>query len=225
MAVLFYINIAIQQFYIAKMMILIFTIIAMRSYLYSVCLVCIDLKNTYFIEHPWVIAFKYSICDMENDRNLNYVPCLNLAPVEKAWFLGQLNIAPVEKGLWRRWNIPSWFIAPMEKAWFYKRFFFEAVMFMVKDKRKYNKNLNKNWFYTLYEVDRTNVTSSFWGIWTGLYFLLLCFCYHCRHQLVKGQLQQKSAAPQFLLAWGRLVTSNMFFFYWGMSIKYFRGNI
>ena len=53
----------------------------------------------------------------------------------------------MEKGLWRRWNIPSWFITPIEKAWFYKRFFFEAVMFMVKNKRKYNKNVNKNWFY------------------------------------------------------------------------------
>ena len=78
-------------------MILIFTIIAMRSYLYSVCLVCIDLKNTYFIEHPWVIAFKYSICDMENDRNLNYVLCLNLAPVEKAWFLGPMKYSSNEK--------------------------------------------------------------------------------------------------------------------------------
>ena len=74
---------------------------------------------------------------------------------------GPIKYSSNGKGLWRRWNIPSWFIAPMEKAWFYKRFFFEAVMFMVKDKRKYNKNLNKNWFYTLYEVDRTNVTSSF----------------------------------------------------------------
>ena len=27
----------------------------------------------------------------------------------------------------------------MEKAWFYKRFFFEVVMVMVRDKRKYNK--------------------------------------------------------------------------------------
>ena len=53
-------------------------------------------------------------------------------------------MAPMEKGLWWQWNIPSWFIAPMKKTWFYKRFFFEVVMFMVKDKRKYNQNVNKN---------------------------------------------------------------------------------
>ena len=56
-----------QQFYITKMMILIFSIIEMRSYLYSVCLVSRVLKNTYFKEHPWVIASKYSIYDKENN--------------------------------------------------------------------------------------------------------------------------------------------------------------
>ena len=80
-------------------MMLIFTIIAMLLYPYSVCLVCIDLKNTCFKEHPWVIAFKYSICDMENDRNLNYVHCLNLAPVEKAWFLGPMEYGSNGKGI------------------------------------------------------------------------------------------------------------------------------
>ena len=63
----------------------------------------------------------------------------------------------MEKGLLRQWSIPSQFVAPLEEAWFYKRLFFEVVMFMVKEKRKYNKNQ----LYTLYEVDRTNVTSSF----------------------------------------------------------------
>ena len=29
--------------------------------------------------------------------------------------------------------------SPMDKAWFYERFFFEVVIVMVKDKRKYNK--------------------------------------------------------------------------------------
>ena len=114
-----------QQFYIAKM--LIFTIIAMRSYLYLVCLVFLDLKNIYFKEHPWVIAFKYSICDMENDRNLNYVHCLNLTPMENV--------------LWRQWKIPPWFIVPLEKVWFYKRLFLEMVIVMVKYKRKCSKKM------------------------------------------------------------------------------------
>ena len=45
-----------QQFYITKMTMLIFSIIAMRSYLYAVYLVCWVLKNTHFKEPPWVIA-------------------------------------------------------------------------------------------------------------------------------------------------------------------------
>ena len=52
-------------------------------------------------------------------------------------FWPQLNIAPMDKALWRQWNTHPWFIAPMKKVWFYKRFFFEAVMAMVKD----NKNI------------------------------------------------------------------------------------
>ena len=80
-------------------MMLIFTIIVMCLYLYSVCLICLVLKDTYFREQPWVIAFKYSICDTENDKNLNYVHCLNLPPMEKAWFLARTAYSPNEKGI------------------------------------------------------------------------------------------------------------------------------
>ena len=62
-------------------------------------------------------------------RNLNYVQCLNIAPMEKTWFM-----APMEKTLWSQWNLPSWSIAPMEKAWLCERLFFEVVIIMVKDK-------------------------------------------------------------------------------------------
>ena len=96
---------AMQQFYFTQMMMLIFTIIVMHSYLSSVCWICLILKNTYLKEHPWVIASKYSIYNTENNRNLNYVYCLNLAPVEKA--------------LRYQWNIPPWFVAPRVKTWFY----------------------------------------------------------------------------------------------------------
>ena len=82
-----------QQFYIAKMMMLIFSVIVMCSYLYSVCLVSWVLKNTYLKEHLSVIASKYSICDTEKKTwNLHYVQCLNIAPTKKAWFM-----APVDK--------------------------------------------------------------------------------------------------------------------------------
>ena len=61
----------IQQFYITNVMMLVFSIIVMCSYLYSVCLVCCDLKNTYFQEHLSVVASQYNICVMENN-NLRY---------------------------------------------------------------------------------------------------------------------------------------------------------
>ena len=63
-------------------------------------------------------------------RDLNYVKCLNIAPMKKVWFM-----VPMEKTLWPQLNIPSWFIAPIEKAWFYERLFFEVVIVMVKDKK------------------------------------------------------------------------------------------
>ena len=44
--------------------------------------------------------------------------------MEKTWFRPQ-------------WKITSWFIAPMEKEWFCERLFFEVIITMVKDKKKY----------------------------------------------------------------------------------------
>ena len=63
-------------------------------------------------------------------RNLHYVQCLNIAPMEKAWFM-----ALMEKELWTQWNIPLWFIAPMAKARFCEILFFQVVIVMVKDKK------------------------------------------------------------------------------------------
>ena len=89
-----------QQFYITKMMMLIFSIIVMCSYLNLVCLVCRVLKNTYFKEHVSVVASKYSICDTEKMlRNLSYVQCLNIAPLEKAWFMAPMEYSPNGKGI------------------------------------------------------------------------------------------------------------------------------
>ena len=51
--------------------------------------------------------------------------CLNLAPMEKAWFM-----APMDKQLRPQWNIPSYFIASMEKASFYE------IIVMVNDKKR-----------------------------------------------------------------------------------------
>ena len=48
-------------------MMLTFSIIVMCSYVYSAVLFPEFLKNTHFKEHDSVVAFKYSICDTENN--------------------------------------------------------------------------------------------------------------------------------------------------------------
>ena len=74
------------------MMMLIFSVIVMCSYFYSVCLASRALTITFFKEHLSVAASKYSICDIENKiRNLHYVQCSNIAPVKKAWFMASME--------------------------------------------------------------------------------------------------------------------------------------
>ena len=46
---------------------LIFSIIVICSYLYSVCLFSLVLKDTYFKEHLSLVASKYSLTNMENN--------------------------------------------------------------------------------------------------------------------------------------------------------------
>ena len=50
-------------------------------------------------------------------------------------------------------------MASIEKAWFYERLFPEVEIVMVKDK-KYRYNVNKNQFYALHEVGKSNINSS-----------------------------------------------------------------
>ena len=58
---------------------LIFLVIVICSYLYSVCLVSRVLKSTYLKKRLSMVASKYSICDMENNNyELNYVQCSNI---------------------------------------------------------------------------------------------------------------------------------------------------
>ena len=90
-----------QQFYITKMMMLIFFVIVMRLHLYSMCLFYWFLNNTSFKEHISVIASDCSICYTGND--LNYVQCLYIAPMVKAWFMAPMECNSNEKGmvLWK----------------------------------------------------------------------------------------------------------------------------
>ena len=57
-----------RQLYITKMVMSIFSIIAMCSHLYSVCLISLVFKSTYFKELFPVVASKYSICAIENKK-------------------------------------------------------------------------------------------------------------------------------------------------------------
>ena len=59
------------------MVMLTLSVIVMCSYLYPVCLVSRDLKNTYFKEQLSVVSSKY--------RSLHYDQCLNITQTEKAW--------------------------------------------------------------------------------------------------------------------------------------------
>ena len=74
-----------QQFYITKMMLLIFSIIVIGS----LCLVCLILKNTYFKEKFSVAPSKYSICNPDTkQKSLDYNNNIQflVAPIEQALF-------------------------------------------------------------------------------------------------------------------------------------------
>ena len=119
-----------HQLYITKMVMLIFFIIAMGSYL--VCLVCQVLKNICFREYLSVLPnIAYAIGKTilrKLNSNLEFVLHLKITPMKKAWF-----IATMEKALWSQLNTSPWFLVPMEKGWFYERLFFKVVIVMIKD--------------------------------------------------------------------------------------------
>ena len=67
------------------MIILIFAVIVICPYLYSMCLVSPVLKSPYFKEHLSVVAFNITYAIWKN------VQFLNMTPMKKAWFM-----APIE---------------------------------------------------------------------------------------------------------------------------------
>ena len=91
--------------------------------------ICMFIQSSYFLgfKEPTLqgkpLSGCFQICKIWKIilKRLNYVQCLNIAPMEKA--------------LWPQRNITLWVIAPMQKAWFYKRLFFEVAIAMVKDKK------------------------------------------------------------------------------------------
>ena len=46
-----------------------------------------------------VIASKYSTCDMKNNTYSNFVQFLNIASMEKAWFMAPIEYNPNRKGI------------------------------------------------------------------------------------------------------------------------------
>ena len=78
---------------ITKMIILIFAIIVICPYLYSMCLVSLVLKNTYFKEHLSVIAFNITYAIWKN------VQFLNMTPMKKPWFMAPVEYSSNGKGI------------------------------------------------------------------------------------------------------------------------------
>ena len=84
-------------------MMLIISINVMCSYLYSVFLVSQVLKNTYLKEPLSVVAFNIAYGLWKTILwELNYVKCLNIAPMKKAWFM-----ALMEEKFWHNWICPN----------------------------------------------------------------------------------------------------------------------
>ena len=118
--------------WITKLNLKVLSVIAMCSHLYPVWLVSRVLKSTISRNtFQWLLPNIAFAIWKTRLRNLHYVQCLNIAPMEKAWFM-----ALMEKELWPQWNIPSYFTAPMEKVWFSEILFFQVVIVMVKDKKR-----------------------------------------------------------------------------------------
>ena len=99
---------------------LIFFIIVMCSYVYSVVLFrefsrTPTSRNTF----QWLLSTIAYTIQKIIVKSLNYVQCLNIAPMEKAQFMAQMEYSPNGKALWPQGNIV----------------FFEVVIVMIKDKR------------------------------------------------------------------------------------------
>ena len=80
--------------------------------------------------------------------------------MEKTWFMAPMDYSPNGKGIMVPMDYNPMVYNPNEKdKVYYERLFFEVVMIMVK-KKKYNIK-DRNLFYTLLEVGKGNVASSF----------------------------------------------------------------
>ena len=74
------------------MMMLIFSIIVMSSYLYLVCLLYRVLKKTYFKQHLSVVASKYSQSDTQNNAQSKLYSMFKYSPNGKGIVYGPSGI-------------------------------------------------------------------------------------------------------------------------------------
>ena len=131
-----------QQFYIIKMTMLIFSIIAMRLYLYAVYMVYRVLENTHFKEPPWVIASKYSICDTEsNTKEFKLYSMLKLSFKWKGMIFGPVEYSSSGKSIMAPMEYSPMVYSLNEKGMVLWKILFRSGVVIVKDKRKYNKKV------------------------------------------------------------------------------------
>ena len=77
-----------QQFYLTKMMLLIFSIIVMSSYLYLVCVLYRVLKKTYVNQYLSVVASIYSLCATPNNTQSKLCSMFKYSPSGKGIVYG-----------------------------------------------------------------------------------------------------------------------------------------
>ena len=119
-----------QQFYISKMIMSIFSIIVTCPYIYSLCLVYQVLKNTYFKEYLSVVASKYYICDKEN--NTQEFKLFKCSPNGKCVIYGTNGIKPQWEKYYGTNGIYPMVHRPNGKGMVYERFFIKVVIVKIE---------------------------------------------------------------------------------------------
>ena len=127
------------------MMMLIFSIIVMCSYLYLVCLLYRVLKKTYLKQHLSVVASTMKLLSFmlphiayllrKTILKLNFVQFLNIVPMKKTQFMVPMEYNTNGKGIMAPMKYILIILAPIENAWLYEGLFLKLEMVMVKEKK------------------------------------------------------------------------------------------
>ena len=110
-----------QQFEITKMLMLIFSVIVMCSYLFQ-CVCFVNFETTHISRNTiqWLLPnipyAQYSIT-LRNLKNIQY---FNIAPMEKEWFMTPMEYSPNGKNIIATIEYTPWFIAQWKRYGFTK---------------------------------------------------------------------------------------------------------